>query len=174
MQCDDAWPRDVLDVAAMELKVEVEQPRRRRLGARLLGQLAVHVAQLLDELFPPIGRQRGRLPRREPFEMPNDEKYLAPVAARERCDDEALVARSSTDATNPSCCRRGGRSAPAFGSSPSGATTARSAIRARAKLARDDERAQLMIHARDIVDRLVLGGRAGSRRRFGGLEPESC
>src|SRR4029078_8593557 len=91
MERDDAWARDAFDVGLVKLDIEIEQHGGRRLRSRRRSQLAVHGTQAANNFLAPFGRQRGRLARGQPLEVPNDEEHFAAVAASQRRYDATLI-----------------------------------------------------------------------------------
>ena len=163
VQGDDAWTRDALDVGLVELDVEVEQNGRRCLRARRRGELTVDRAQATHNLLSTLGGEGRRFTRRESLEMSDDEKNFASVAAGERRDDETLVADSAHRGHEPFLLQAVQRATNRRSTQPHPSHDgAFRDPRSRRQLARDDERVQLVVHARDVVDRLRFAIAAGA------------
>ena len=90
-----------LDVGLMKLVIEIEQSGGRAPALRRDCKRLVDFTEVAGELPALVQRQTGRLPGREPFEMPDDEKDLAAVFLGERGNDQSLITRAPHRSDKP-------------------------------------------------------------------------
>ena len=91
MECDHARACDVVDVGAMELLVQLITPVDTRALAKLDGEVMVDGPQTTHERLAGRPGELCRLSRGESLKVTDEQKEVATVLLRQRCDRESLV-----------------------------------------------------------------------------------
>src|SRR5947209_2429006 len=158
MQCKQSGAYDPLDVRPMKFEVELEGTDM--VAARSGGdaELAIDLTHLAHDRSAAIDGQRRRLTGSESLEMPNDAQELAAVVLGERGNDQSLIAADARRG-HEAFLLRAMQGTAHWRSAQSHAVDhgALGDASARRELPGDNQRAELVVDAGDVIRAPVAG-----------------